>query len=142
MSSAQIFSAVCKNFGAVFPPLFRWDGDQNGVTLKGTGQVVHTELAGINWGAVFSGNVQVTAKTSTGFTFKALQGHPDFPGTISFSITRRNGRATLSVHGLIHHDPPRGGWAYKGLTESLWGAFAQNISGSILHNAHGRPFVQ
>ncbi|WP_268236282.1 PA14 domain-containing protein [Subtercola lobariae] len=128
LSASQIMTSVSTHFGALFPPLWRLDGSQNGAQLLSVGQVVHTEFMGVNSSST-AGDVRVTALGATGWTFMSLPGHPDYPGTVSFSFTSANGQGYLTVCGGSGASAPGGlgAQAYDAFTDLLWSEFANNI---------------
>jgi RHS repeat-associated protein len=132
LTRAQIFSSVRKHFGQVFVPLTAQGRKAYNSKLSGVGQKIHTKLNGIDRPGLTSGYIQVTKITRTGFTIKALPGHPEYPGTVHFEIGGTNSAPTLEV--TAHYKqadfklPPG---LYNTGSYFLWQGMATNINGSV-----------
>jgi hypothetical protein len=92
------------------------------------GQIIHTELDGINIGEVTSGDIRVTAISSTRHTISSLPGHPEYPGTVTFSITGTDANPSLSVSAEYKQGdfglPPD---AYDFFTGLYWSSYADRV---------------
>jgi RHS repeat-associated protein len=135
-SSAEIFSQVRSNFGKVFPPLGRFDfgsSEQKGILQK-VGQKIYTELDGIDVPGKTAGYIQVVKITKTGYTIIALPGHPEYPGTVTFTFSKAKGQASLEVSAKYKTAMSNNNDLYSAFTYVLWEGFATNVRTDILHN--------
>jgi hypothetical protein len=130
-SSSKIFSAVRKSFGKAFPPL----KGGSGTSLDGVGQILPTRLPGAGdyfpsiLGTSTQGDIAVTQISNTGYSIRALPGHPDYPGSVTFSFSNENGVGWLTVDGRSSSAIPGFGdeWLYETLIESsVWGPYGTN----------------
>jgi hypothetical protein len=100
------------------------------VTLGGVGQIIPTKLAGLDEVAGLNthGDIEVTAITSTGYSIKALPGHPDFPGKVNFNFTDSGGMSQLTISGSSSASIPFGDLGiYSAIVySSMWQPFAKS----------------
>src|SRR5207244_1131793 len=82
-----------------------------------------------------SGDIKVTKLTDTSYTIKALPGHPEYPGTVQFSIRKgANGDNYLEVKaGYKESTPPGQNDVYSAFTSVLWAGYASNLQASFGH---------
>ena len=131
----EVFAYIKTHFGQVFPPAWRRDGSAQDVTLTRVGQVIHTRLADLENEGLTSGDIRVTKLTDTSYTIEALPGHPEYPGTVEFSVRLgANGHNFLDVKAGFEKSTPEG-WddAYSLFTGALWTGYAANLQAAIGH---------
>jgi hypothetical protein len=131
----EVFAYIKAHFGQVFPPAWRRDGSAQVVTLTRVGQVIHTRLADLENGGLTSGDIKVTKLTQTSYTIEALPGHPEYPGTVEFTVRAgANGHNFLDVKAGFEKSTPEG-WddAYSLFTGLLWTGYAANLQAAIGH---------
>ena len=131
----EVFAYIKAHFGQVFPPAWRRDGSAQDVTLTRVGQVIHTRLADLENGGLTSGDIKVTKLTQTSYTIEALPGHPEYPGTVEFTVRAgANGHNFLDVKAGFEKSTPEG-WddAYSLFTGLLWTGYAANLQAAIGH---------
>ncbi|SEI10891.1 MULTISPECIES: hypothetical protein [unclassified Leifsonia] len=124
----QIFAYIKSHFGEVFPPAYRLDESLRSLTLTHVGQVIHTELRGLDLDMV-AGDIKVAKLTSTSYTIESLPGHPEYPGTVQFSIRRgANGDNYLDVKaGYKQPTLAIDNELYAAFTAGLWNDYPTNI---------------
>ena len=92
--------------------------------LTGNGQRMGPSVGGLPFPVV------VSRDNPTGWRFNTGPFHPDYPGWIDFTFTRRSGHTFLRVHGYVP-DYSLGGLVGKGIyryeASHLWGHFARNL---------------
>jgi hypothetical protein len=133
-SASSIFSGVRTSFGKVFPPLWRTNSTYAGVRLDSVGQILHTALAGLEFPGT-KGDIIVTKVTDTGYSIAALPGHPDYPGTVDFNITKSGGTAYLEVFSESRAEIPGGDLQnYTYLARTIWIFYGANINSEVLGN--------
>ncbi|NUU05067.1 hypothetical protein [Leifsonia sp. C5G2] len=131
----EIFAYIKAHFGQVFPPAWRRDGSAQDVTLTRVGQVIHTRLADLENEGLTSGDIKVTKLTETSYTIEALPGHPEYPGTVEFTVRAgANGHNFLDVKAGFEKSTPEG-WddAYSLFTGLLWTGYAANLQAAMGH---------
>lgn len=131
----EVFAYIKAHFGQVFPPAWRRDGSAQDVTLTRVGQVIHTRLADLENGGLTSGDIKVTKLAQTSYTIEALPGHPEYPGTVEFTVRAgANGHNFLDVKAGFEKSTPEG-WddAYSLFTGLLWTGYAANLQAAIGH---------
>ncbi len=114
----------------MFPPV-SGRGDYS-VKLKGVGQKIHTSLSYCEIGGLCAGDIQVTKMTATSFSIKALPGHPEYPGTVTFSLGGTSAHPTLDVSS--NYPRPAFGMTpdhYKWTTGILWSGFADGLNSAV-----------
>jgi RHS repeat-associated protein len=133
LSAPDLFSNVRNNFGEVFPPLWRTNGQYSSVTLDTPGQQLPTALAGMPGIKGLRGPVVVTEITSSSYTFAAEKGHPDYPGFITFSFSTQDGQGFMDVSASsMGHIPGGDLGRYSIMSRSIWEVFALNIQSANL----------
>jgi hypothetical protein len=131
----EVFGYIKSHFGQVFPPAWRRDGSNRDVTLTHVGQVIHTRLEDLENEGLTSGDIKVTKLTDTSYTIEALPGHPEYPGTVEFTVRKgANGNNFLEVKAGYKESTPEG-WddAYSLFTGLLWTGYAANLQAAIGH---------
>ena len=131
----EVFAYIKAHFGQMFPPAWRRGGSAHDVTLTGVGQVIHTRLADLENEGLTSGDIKVTKLTETSYTIEALPGHPEYPGTVEFTVrTGANGHNFLDVKAGFEKSTPEG-WddAYSLFTGLLWTGYAANLQAAMGH---------
>jgi RHS repeat-associated protein len=134
MSPSQIVSGIRRVYGQIFPPLFRQDLSNSAIKLDKVGQVLPTALFGID-APGFAGNVRVSSLTSSSWSLTPLQGHPAYPGLVSFSITKTDGWAYLHVSGVSTAPVPGGNEdLYHIFSAGYWQGFADSVRIDVIGN--------
>jgi hypothetical protein len=133
-SPEQIFDYIKSHFGEVFPPAWTLDGSTRNLKLTNVGQVIYTRLHGTDWQGLTSGSIKVTELTDTGYTIEAMPGHPEYPGTVQFSVRQSECEGVyLEVKaGYREPKPIPNNDLYSLFTESLWNGYEQNIRAGML----------
>ena len=84
-----------------------------------------------------SGGIKVTNITPTGYTIKALSGHPDFPGSVAFDFSKTGDTVWLNVSGQSAAPIPGGSMGlYEALIyNAVWQPFAKGACVTVLGGA-------
>ncbi|BCW43952.1 RHS repeat-associated core domain-containing protein [Arthrobacter sp. StoSoilB5] len=142
LTNEEFFSQVRNHFGDIFPPIWTPFGEQGSAKLERAGQRLTTRwwgMDGIPLLGDLGGDVVVKEIHSTGYTLEPLDGHPAYPGSVSFEFDEVDKIKRLTVMGSSSAPVPTGDiQSYDFVSQFYWGTYPLNITRDIVPEDYPR----